>query len=131
MEGLRANILELKAREAPYRVEIRDLKREVGAAEDLDVEMLAPRLNAVIVVWGTALDDKTFYPRLWVRNSGLTRSATPVDVTSLPALADYASLIWSRLLSVASACHLPRWTPSKQRGRPSHALQCLIEWWCS
>jgi transposase-like protein/IS1 family transposase len=25
----------------------------------------------------------------------------------------------------------PRWTPSKQRGRPSRALKCLIERWCS
>jgi len=25
----------------------------------------------------------------------------------------------------------PCWTPPKQRGRPSHALKCLIEQWCS
>ncbi len=25
----------------------------------------------------------------------------------------------------------PRWTPPKQRGRPSRALQCLMERWCS
>jgi hypothetical protein len=24
----------------------------------------------------------------------------------------------------------PRWTPPKQRGRPSHALKRLIERWC-
>jgi hypothetical protein len=24
----------------------------------------------------------------------------------------------------------PRWTPSKQRGRPSHALKRLLERWC-
>jgi hypothetical protein len=24
----------------------------------------------------------------------------------------------------------PRWTPPTQRGRPSHALKCLIEQWC-
>jgi IS1 family transposase len=24
----------------------------------------------------------------------------------------------------------PRWTPPKQRGRPSHMLKCLIERWC-
>lgn len=24
----------------------------------------------------------------------------------------------------------PRWTPPKQRGRPSHALKCLMERWC-
>ncbi len=24
----------------------------------------------------------------------------------------------------------PRWTPPRQRGRPSHALKCLIERWC-
>jgi hypothetical protein len=26
---------------------------------------------------------------------------------------------------------LPRWTPPKQRGRPSRAFQRLIERWCS
>jgi transposase-like protein len=25
----------------------------------------------------------------------------------------------------------PRWIPPKRRGRPSHALQCLVERWCS
>jgi hypothetical protein len=25
----------------------------------------------------------------------------------------------------------PRWTPPKQRGRPSRALQCLVARWCS
>src|SRR5499427_5245787 len=24
----------------------------------------------------------------------------------------------------------PRWTPPKQRGRPSHAMKCLVERWC-
>jgi hypothetical protein len=31
------------------------------------------------------------------------------------------------------SCHVPppRWTPPKRRGRPSHALPCLVERWCS
>jgi hypothetical protein len=31
------------------------------------------------------------------------------------------------------SCHVPppRWTPPKRRGRPSRALQLLVERWCS
>jgi hypothetical protein len=100
-EGLRAN-LDLKAQDSPYRIEIRDLKREVGSGEEADVEAFARHLNAAIVLWGTAIDEKSFYPRLWVRPGRTVKSATPLDVTDLQSLGEYSASVWGRLSNLAS-----------------------------
>jgi transposase-like protein len=39
--------------------------------------------------------------------------------------------VWTVQALLALPAPPPCWSPPKQRGRPSRALKCLIEWWCS
>ncbi len=65
LEGIAAN-LSGKASDANVRIEVKDLKAEFGDQElEGDLPRRADTLNAAVIVWGTAIDDKTLYPRLW------------------------------------------------------------------
>lgn len=96
IEGLQAN-LAVKAAESGLRIEVRDWQLELG---DQDIELLPERarsLNASVVVWGTAMDDRTLYPRLWSGDGKLSRSSVPIKVSDIEALPQLAASAWERI----------------------------------
>jgi hypothetical protein len=104
LEGLRAN-LDLKTEDSPLPVEVRDLRREIGSDDESVAKAISPRLNATIIIWGTAIDDISLYPRIWVRPGQTLRSHTPLNVTDLSALAEYSATIWTQAMTVANQDH--------------------------
>jgi hypothetical protein len=97
LEGISAN-LSGKAADANIRIEVRDLKSELSDQElEEGLPKKATALNAAVVVWGTAIDDKTLYPRLWSQQGGLARSSIPLDVSEISPLAEFAAQAWERV----------------------------------
>ena len=73
------------------------MKREIAEENISDIGLLGQRFNASVIIWGTAIDDTTFYPRIWVNPDRIIRTTTPVNLTSLSELADHADLIWDEV----------------------------------
>jgi IS1 family transposase len=64
-------------------------------------------------------------------HTSLSRTRAGVRVPQTPAMA--AALTdhrWTVQELLSFHVPPPRWTPPKQRGRPSRALQCLVKRWC-
>lgn len=101
--------LDTKGRNEGVRIEIRDLKYEITDSELEGIENTASKLNATAIVWGTAIDDNTFYPRLWTRD-GFTRSSAPVNVMDISPMADFSSRIWEAVEKV-------------RKSAPNHSLE--------
>jgi transposase-like protein len=58
-------------------------------------------------------------------------SLTPIGGGTTPAMAaGITDHCWTVQELLSFHVPPPRWTPPRQRGRPSHALKCLIERWC-
>src|SRR5262249_56811833 len=84
----------------------------------------APRRGGMELI-GTVY---TFCPS----HTSLSPTATGVTVPQTPAMA--AALTdhrWTVHELLSFRVPPPRWTPPKQRGRPSRALQRLVERWCA
>jgi hypothetical protein len=97
LEGMAANLAG-KAIDANVRIEVKDLKAEFGDQElEQDLPKKATALNATVIVWGTAIDDKTLYPRLWSQQGGLARSSIPLNVSEISPLAEFAAQAWERV----------------------------------
>jgi len=97
IEGISANISG-KATDANIRVEVKDLKAELNDQElEEGLPEKATTLNAAVIVWGTAIDDKTLYPRLWSQQGGLGRSSIPLNVSEIAPLAEFAAQAWERV----------------------------------
>jgi hypothetical protein len=100
LEGMAAN-LAAKANDTNVRIEVKDLKIEFGDQElEGNLPKRAEALNATVIVWGTAIDDKTLYPRLWSQQGGLARSSIPLNVTEISPLAEFAAQAWERIEKV-------------------------------
>lgn len=97
LEGISAN-LSGKATDVNIRIEVKDLKAELSDQElEEELPKKASALNATVVVWGTAIDAKTFYPRLWSQQGGLARSSNPLNVSEISSLAEFSIQAWERV----------------------------------
>jgi len=97
LEGMAASFSG-KASDANVRIEVKDLKAEFGDQElEGELPRKATALNATVIVWGTAIDEKTLYPRLWSQQGGLARSSIPLNVSEISPLADFAAQVWERV----------------------------------
>src|SRR5688572_17247978 len=101
--ALKANI-EVKASTIPIRVEFRDLNQELSDPDPQTLHSIASKLNAAVIIWGTAVSEKDVYSRSWVENIGsiVDKSAEPIDLTDLQKLATHSSALWHQLYRVAS-----------------------------
>jgi hypothetical protein len=102
LEGLRGN-LEMKSRDSKTRIEVRELDEDLAKDEGSRISAFAPQINASVVIWGTAVDEKSFYPRLWSTRGGVTSLPRPVDVKNLESLAEYSSFVWARIAELPTS----------------------------
>jgi len=91
----------LKESDSKLRIDVRDLKRPLSDDDLQDIDSLATALNAGVVVWGVVVEENTIRPRYWTKNSGVQRYSNELVVSDMPALAEYAEIVWGELLRVA------------------------------
>ena len=101
MEHLTANI-NTKATIENMQVEVRDLKREITAAEENEEQLtgILGKLNATVIIWGSIVSDKSAYLRTWNAHKKLARRAEPTDLTDLRQLGDLSEQVWSGVVEV-------------------------------
>jgi hypothetical protein len=108
IEHLTANI-KTKAVSEEMQVEVMDLKRELGPSEENEKKLneLLVEKNAAVIIWGSIVNEKGAYLRVWNANQKLARRTEPTDLTDLRQLADFSELVWSQAHEVAKPSKKP------------------------
>jgi transposase-like protein/IS1 family transposase len=82
-------------------------------------------LHSGMYLVGTVYNFCTYHTSL---SRAAARARTPQTPAMAAALTDHR---WTVQELLSFRVPPPRWTPPKQRGRPSRVLQCLVERWCA
>ena len=86
-----------------------------------------PTLKHGMDVIGTIDNFCTYHASLALAASEVGRACVPRTPAMAAGITDHC---WTVRELLAFHVPPPRWTPPKQRGRPSHALKRLMERWC-
>jgi hypothetical protein len=114
------NTADIERRNAPCREHLATLTRRGRA-----LARRTSTLHAGRYLIGTIYNFCTYHTSLSNSGPGALAPCTPARAATSTAHR------WTVQEVLSFQVPLPRWTPPKRRGRPSRALQCLVERWCS
>lgn len=100
-EALKAN-LDAKTYAMTLKINVRSLGKEIKDDDIEKIDKMMDKLNAAVMIWGSAVDQDLLYPRIWSHSDiGEPRSFAPVKVSELSNLMSFSESVWERIESIS------------------------------